>query len=433
MKKLTTLVTVVFLLLFMLTNTIEANDQSEGLKNSRKTFIDYFDTTLVFDIYAENEVPDEHWNEIEAILKRVQNTFDRMEKDSELYRLNASAGGDAPFPVSKDLYVVIHRAFEFADLTGGKYNPAIGPLLDLWGTPGAVTKIPTEQEIESIKKLYAYDKVKDKITCHEDDEGNYSIHLLEKGMALDLGSIAKGYAADLLRDKINALGYEHAVIDLGMSSISLIGNRPEPLEKGNDNWRIGLKNPNPLFCNKKGECQDRIFGAIEVSDVTITTTGTDQRFWFIPNDPEGKKYHHILDPDTGFPVHNIIEQVTVISEDATLGDALSTSLKAVGIKKGLEIVETLKQKENIEIEAIFLTYNREIYVTSGIGTTIPFTILHDSFKIKNISELKNEDKIIHYERPNNVTKPLLMALGIMAGTSLVIGGAALIVKKVREP
>ena len=410
-----------FLIVLLSTMGLLVNAEESQLIKSGKVYYDYFNTTLAFEIYADQEVPEEHWDEIEDILYHVEMTFSRTEENSELHQLNASAGSDEPFPVSKDLYYVIDTALEYAKKTKGKYNPAIGPLLDLWGPTGAIEKVPTKEDIDNIKGLLDYTKIK-----LETDGENYYIHLPEKGMSIDLGSIAKGYAADLVHEKIVEFGYEKAIIDLGMSSLSVIGERPEKNRNGNYRWLIGLKNPNPLFCTKTG-CQDAAFGSVELVDMTITTTGTDQRYWFVEDDPEKKQYHHILDPDTGFPVGNIVQQVTVISKNATIGDALSTSLKVIGIKEGLRLVEELD-----DVEAIFLTYNREIYVSSGIGSKIPFEIYHDSFQLKDLSELPKEDDIIYYERPNNVTKPLLIALGIIVGTSTVIIGIYFGVKKIRK-
>lgn len=390
----------------------------EELKEYENSYWQYFDTILNFTIYSYTKVPEEHWDEIENILIYVENTFSRHIDESELAQLNASAG-KGPFTASEGLFNVIKKAIDFADLTDGKYNPAIGPLIDLWGPDMIIDRVPTEEEFDAIKDLLKYDEIKL-------DPDTRQITLPLEGMEIDLGSIAKGYAADLLRDKIIELGYEHAIINLGTSSISLIGERYEE-KKGSRYWNIGIKNPNPKFLH-----EDTHVATIGIIDQTVTTSGTDQRYWYVKGNPK-KKYHHILDPDTGYPVHNIIEQVTVISNDATIGDALSTSLKAVGIKKGIELIETLKS-EGKEVDAIFVTYNREVYVTSGIGKDIPFEISHNTFKIKNHLDLTIEDEknIVYFEPESNIKKQLLIVLGIIVGTSSIIGLTVLAVKKFRK-
>lgn len=395
--------------IFIILNCLILTVKAEGeLKPYKKTYFQYFDTILEITLYAQQEVPESHWDEIEDIIIAIENTFSRSDVDSELYQLNATAGTNTAYQVSEDLYTVIKTSVGYAEKTNGKFEPTIAPLIDLWGPIGEITAPPTHEQIEAIKPLIDYQKI---IL----NDSNRTIELTETGMGIDLGSISKGYAADLLTDKISELGYDHALINLGVSSISLVGGRPLENTYGNHNWVVGVTNPQRL----KGE--DGYIGLIQLNNQTITSSATDKRLWVDVN--TNKTYHHILDPETGFPVNNIVQQVTVITDNAMTGDAMSTSLLAVGIKKGLELVNTMEG-----VDVIYVTYNREMYVSSGIGTTIPFEITNETFVIKDISALKDENEVIHYKPERNIKKPLFIALGIIGGTGALIG-AGIVVKK----
>ena len=190
------------------------------------------------------------------------------------------------------------------------------------------------------------------------DEANKTVFLTRPGMMLDLGGIAKGYAADVISKMLTDEGVKSAIIDLG-------GNIFAHGEKvSGDAWKIGIQNP---FSNR-GE----IVGAISVKNKSIVTSGIYERYIEV----DGVKYHHILNPETGYPYENDIAGITIISDKSTTGDALSTSVFALGIEEGMKFVEELD-----DVDAIFVTKEKGIYVTSGIKDN--FELRDENFKLMN--------------------------------------------------
>ncbi|MPN53414.1 FAD:protein FMN transferase [bioreactor metagenome] len=177
-------------------------------------------------------------------------------------------------------------------------------------------------------------------------------------MKIDLGAIAKGYTADAVVEVLRENGVKSAIIDLG-GNVFAIGNKPD----GNA-WKIGIQDP----FDQRG----KIVGVIEVKDKSIVTSGIYERFI----EKDGKKYHHILSPFNGYPYDNEIAGVTIISDKSIDGDALSTAVFSKGLKGGMESVEKIK-----DIEAIFITKNKDVYITSGLKNN--FTITKDEFKLIN--------------------------------------------------
>ncbi|MFW6214072.1 MAG: FAD:protein FMN transferase, partial [Spirochaetota bacterium] len=159
-------------------------------------------------------------------------------------------------------------------------------------------------------------------------------------------AIAKGYAADEAGRIIRESGKDSALLDFG-GNILTIGTKPD-----GSLWRIGVQLP---------ETQARrgvFIGIAEVEDLSVVTSGTYERF-FVQDDV---RYHHILDTETGYPVRNRLESVTIVTEDSIRADALSTSIFAMGLEEGLRFAEELS-----DAEALFVTEDKEIHMTSGMG------------------------------------------------------------------
>ena len=158
---------------------------------------------------------------------------------------------------------------------------------------------------------------------------------------IDLGGIAKGYIADRLKEYLESQGIEHALIDLGGNMLTL-GGRYD----GSD-FRIGLQEP---FADT-----GTVMAAVTVNDQSVVTSGDYERYF----EKDGVIYHHILDPDTGYPIQNDLDQVTIISDESVDGDALSTTCFALGLEDGLELIQSLDG-----IEAVFVTKDGEIHTSS---------------------------------------------------------------------
>jgi thiamine biosynthesis lipoprotein len=255
-------------------------------------------------------------------LNEIESIFSVTIEESEVSKINGNAG-IAPVSVSLELVSVLKTALDIAALSEGAFNPAIGPLSQLWGLgtqsadDGREPRVPSTAEIDAAIILCDWQKI-------ELDEKNSAVFLPLKGMALDLGGIAKGYAADEAARMLHEEGIKRAIIDLGGNIIAL-GNKSDGriFKKEETLWRVGIQDPS----EKHGVYAKEI----ECKDATLVTSGDYERFVEI----DGKRYHHILSAWTGFPVDNELRSVTIIADNknsfaSTKADALSTALFALG-------------------------------------------------------------------------------------------------------
>ena len=253
--------------------------------------------------------------------------------DSELSRLNTNTSGS--YAVSSDLFALLDNALIYSALTNGAFDASIGAVSALWTAQGVFSVRPSDSEISETLHLVGFEQ----ITLADDGRTVY----LPPGMRIDLGAIAKGYAADLVRDILEENSARHAILYFG-GDIYAVGTRPD-----GSNWRIAITSPH---------IGDNDFAAIvEVSNAAVFTSGNYERFF----ERNGVHYHHILDPKTGFPADSGLISVTVISASATAADALSTACFVLGLDEGLRLLERLDG-----VEGIFITSDNRIYTTTGI-------------------------------------------------------------------
>jgi thiamine biosynthesis lipoprotein len=286
-----------------------------------------------------------------ARLGEIDALMSATRPDSELSLINAGAGA-APVSVSPELMAVLEKARYFAEISGGAFDPTVGPLVRLWNIGSDTAAVPEAAEIADALGLINW---QDMIL----DRTRGTVLLSKPGMALDLGAIAKGYAADELAGILREAEIPGAIIDLG-GNIYAFGTRPpESAGAATRPWRIGIQNP----------LDDRgvYAGVVELWNCSVVTSGVYERF-FLYN---GKRYHHILDTVTGFPVENGLVSVTVIAPSSMDADALSTALFTLGYEKG----RALAEKEGVQ--ALFIFGDKTIRKT-GNGI---FKLSDNSFRI----------------------------------------------------
>lgn len=284
-------------------------------------------------------------------LKELEDTLSINKSGTLIDQVNESAGV-APVIVDDNTYKVIEKGLTYSKLTNGAFDITIGPVVKLWNIGFPEARVPNSQEIEQILPLVGFDNV----ILNPDDS---SIYLTSKGMQLDLGGIGKGYAADEVATLLRENGVNHAIIDLG-GNIYTLGDKP-----GNQLWAIGVQDP----FNPRG----KIIGRLKTADKSVVTSGIYERF---VEDEAGNKYHHILNPKTGYPYENQIAGVTIVSDSSTDGDALSTAVFAMGIDEGLDFVESLDG-----VDAIFITLDSKVYTTTGVKNN--FVLTNESFTLVN--------------------------------------------------
>ena len=290
---------------------------------------------------------------LDKVFKRVQeieNLVSINKEETEIDKLNENAG-ISPVKLSDSSFEIIEKALYYSKLSSGGYDLTVGPLVKLWSIGLPEAKVPTQEEIDEVIKNIDYTKV----VLNKDTK---EVFLSQKGMLLDLGSIAKGYAADEIVKILKEENINSAIIDLG-GNIYALG-----FKEGNKNWKIGIQNP---FDNR-----GKIVGSLEVSNKTVVTSGVYERYI----EQDGQTYHHILNPETGYPYETDIAGVSIIADKSIDGDALSTLVFTKGLEKGLELVENIDG-----VDAIFITNNKEVYVTKDLKDN--FKITNEEFILKN--------------------------------------------------
>ncbi|CAH0122478.1 FAD:protein FMN transferase [Paenibacillus sp. CECT 9249] len=324
-----------------------------GLPISRTYFA--FDTIVTVKVYDER-VTDAHFKELESLMKEIEGKLSRTIETSDVSQVNLQAGQEA-VRVSDETFGLVRQAVGYAELTDGRFDPAIGPLVDLWQIGKEGAKVPPQADIERKRDLVDFRNI-------ETDETNRTVKLAQSGMSIDLGGIGKGYAADRIAERLLEMGFKSAIIDLG-GNIMAVGTKP-----GGELWNIGIQAPDEMRGNPIGQ--------IRVDNQTIVTSGVYERY-FMEN---GQRYHHILDTKTGYPVRNELISVTIVADRSADADALSTAAFALGLEEGLQLTQSLDR-----VEALFVTAERKVYMTDGLIKS--FRLTDETYELANLAAKAN--------------------------------------------
>lgn len=276
------------------------------------------------------------------LIKGYEDLLTVNRAQSQVMDINHAAGRH-PVAVSRPVYALIKCAKAASMVRDSAFNLAIGPLVKLWRIGFQGHRVP---EVQDIAARLALTRPQDVIL----DETAGSVYLVQAGMEIDLGAIAKGYIADRVRDYLQQQGVGAALINLG-GNVHTLGD-----------WAIGLKKP---FSEAEA-----LVGSIEVAGQSVVTSGIYERYF----EQDGKRWHHILDPRSGYPLDNELESVTIISADSLDGDIWTTLIYGLGVEKGCA---ALRQRE--DIEAIFVTKNRDVILSSP--RHFRFRLLDDSYNL----------------------------------------------------
>ena len=283
---------------------------------------------------------------LDAAFARIAEIDARMTTNgtaSEVDQINAAAG-KKPVPVTSDVLTVIQRGLEYSRDGDGAFDITVEPLVKLWGIGSASARVPQPLEIKNALALIDFHRV-------SLDSKRSTVFLEKPGMGLDLGSVAKGYAADEVARLVRALGVATALIDLG-GNVLTMGTKPD-----GSLWRIAIQNPDAPRGTK--------IGYVDIANGSVTTAGTYERFF----EKDGKRYFHILDARTGYPSWNGLSAVAIVAPDSVTADGYDTLVFTLGLDKGRHLVESMHGA----IEAVFITEKREVYVTSGLSARFTLT------------------------------------------------------------
>ncbi|MBP2033645.1 thiamine biosynthesis lipoprotein [Clostridium algifaecis] len=285
-----------------------------------------------------------------ARVKQIENKMSVNKTGTELDAV-ADAAGKNYVKVSDDTFYVLKKGKYYSEQSGGAFDITVGPLVKLWGIGTDNARLPGQNEIDNKKSLINY---RDLLL----DEKNKKVMLKRKGMSLDLGGIAKGYAADEAARILKENGVKHAIINLGGNILTLNSN-PD-----GDPWKIGIQDP--------FQTRGNVLASIEVTNKTVVTSGIYERYF----KKDGKIYHHILNPFTGYPMDNNLASVTLITDVSINADAMTKNIFYMGIDKGINYVKKVPN-----LQAIFITKDKKVYITSGLKNN--FKIVDSSYKLMN--------------------------------------------------
>ena len=291
--------------------------------------------TIVEITVLEDEKVEAVEEAVEAALtemKRLEHLLGRHQEGSDIWRVNMKVGEFVP--VSDETTALVKDSLKFSHLSGGAFDITLGRLSELWNFEEERDAPPPDAEIRKSME----------------GVGAGSVHLDEtkktvkaaNGVHLDLGGIAKGYIIDSAAALLVSKGVNNFIVNAG-------GDMVIKGKKGSQNWRVGIQHPRD---------QEKVLAHLDVEDdeTAIVTSGDYERYFIY----EGKRYHHILDPFTGYPARGVIS-VTIKSRDAKTADALSTAVFVLGPEKGMKLIESLEGTEGM-----LVTEDEKILLSSGL-------------------------------------------------------------------
>lgn len=359
----------------------QSNAQNQNYTGLSKTGF-YLDTICSITIYGVDPVSTlghelaaaaDEAQQQKLVYQLITDAFlecDRYEKllsktisSSEISQINRAVGQTVE--VSSQTSEVIEKGLWYGRVSDGLFDITIGKASALWDFHDvdedheAESPLPDQAALKDAVSHVDYTKVK---------VNGLSVTLEDPGMEIDLGGIAKGYIADRVTDYLEEHGVISAVVDLGGNIVTIggktsellpaaasagaAGTSGEELAEAMTDFSIGIKDPQ----SETGA----LLAVFPCSDKTVVTSGTYERYLM----QDGVKYHHILDPKTGWPIETDVLSVTIIAEKGSAVDAdgLSTTCLALGVEKGMELIESLQQPA---VEAVFVDTRGEIHKTSG--------------------------------------------------------------------
>ncbi len=272
---------------------------------------------------------------LDAAVVEIQRVEDLMTdwRPSPLMELNAAAG-QGPIEVAPELATLIARGLRLGELTGGAFDITYAGAGKLWDFKRQPPVVPDEEAVRAALAHVGYRRVRVDLEKSTVD--------LPEGMRLGLGGIAKGYGVDRAMAVLLEHGIEHGIVSAG-GDLKVLGR------KFGKPWEIAIRHPRD---------RERVLAVLPVSNTCVMTSGDYERFF----DHEGKRYHHILDPRTGFPATGCMS-ATVVAQDAADADSLATAMCVLGPKRGLALVEELPR-----VEALLVGMDGKVHVSSGLGT-----------------------------------------------------------------
>lgn len=287
-----------------------------------------FDTIIRIQIYDFQEA-DALLQECLEQCQYYEHLFSRTIEGSDIYRINHAKG--EPTEVSDETVELLSIALDYCKRSDGIFDITLATISDLWDFQNNSGTLPEQQALDEALSHVGYENVL---------LFDNMVQLTDPETQIDLGGIAKGYIADQLKQFLIDQGVEHALIDLG-GNILPIGGKPD-----GSAFRIAIQKP--------FDAQGSAITSVETKNCSVVSSGNYQRYF----EKDGTIYHHILNPNTGYPCENELLSVTILTDSSVDADALSTTCFALGLEKGTAWIQSLE-----DTEAIFITKDYEIMDT----------------------------------------------------------------------
>ena len=302
-----------------------------GLPRERsQTYTDtLFDTVISVQIF--DSVDEDVLKGCEKLCKKYDSMFSNKIEDSEISRIN-SAGGN-PVEVSKETIKLIKKGIYYSEMSDGAFDITIAPVSSLWDFKAETPSVPSPEAIAEAVSHVNYENI-----IIRDN----TVKLADPQAGIDLGAIAKGYIADRIKDYLEEEGVRHAMINLG-GNVLAMGSKLD----GSD-YNIGIQKP----FDETGEP----ITSVKISDKSVVTSGIYQRYF----KADGKIYHHILDPNPGYPCENNLYSVTILTDSSLTADALSTTCFLLGYDRGMKLINQLDN-----VDAVFITNDNQIHYSKN--------------------------------------------------------------------
>ena len=317
----------VLLFLLCIAMLTACQNSDENKKVSKDIFaMDTYMTVTAYGKNAENGV-----NKAVDEINRLETVLSAEKQESDIYKLNETGSGT----LSTDTKNIVSKALEINKTTNGAFDISIYPLMVKWGFTTQKYNVPSKNEISKLLKDVDSSKI-----IFDEKSGNIK---LKENMKIDLGGIAKGYTSSRVMQIFKECGVTSGLVSLG-GNVQALGTKTDGTA-----WQIAIENPD--------KSSDYI-GVVSVKDKAVITSGGYERYF----EKNGKTYHHILDPETGYPAESGLKSVTIVSDDGTLADALSTSLFVMGKEKALDYWHEHKN----EFDTVLVEDNGDITITGGL-------------------------------------------------------------------
>jgi len=303
-------------------------------KKQMKLMGNQFEFTVVAQLEEwANEVIEKGIYEV----KRIEKLLTTFSEDSETNLINRNAGVQ-PVEVSNEMFELIERSIRISSITQGAFDITYGSIdKQLWNFDQTMKTLPPVKKAKKMVRLINFKNI-------VLDKNNQTVFLLKKGMRIGFGGIGKGYAAEKAKDVMKKNGVASGIVNAS-GDLTTWGLQPD----GTD-WIIGIVHP---------DYKGYPFSYMSISDMAVATSGNYEKFILV----NGKKYSHTIDPRTGLPVTGI-KSVTIFSPNAEICDALATPVTIMGIEKGLNLINQLKQ-----VECVIIDDKNKIYTSRNIKCT----------------------------------------------------------------